>query len=200
MAFNASVNFFLLGAGFLTLKSKKRSWILFSQINFHLVTVLSAVALIGYLYGVSFFRVFLYRTSMATHTALLFFILSMGASLLNPRVGVTRLFTGKQVGNQMAKRLFGLMLLMVIIFGSLRMQTQRFGMFSSVNLGISILAVCFLLVSLLLIWNTANWLNNIDKKRSEAEDEVRSNERGAWRKWLQERTAEYQKARKNIGR
>jgi two-component system, sporulation sensor kinase E len=193
MAFNASVNFFLLGAGFLTLKLKRRGWVFFSQVHFHLVTILSAIALIGYLYGVSFFRVFLYRTSMATHTALLFFILSIGASLLNPAVGVTSLFTGKQVGNQMAKRLFGLMLLMVIIFGSLRMQTQRFGMFSSVNLGISILAVGFLLVSLLLIWNTANWLNNIDKKRSEAEDEVRRMNAGL-EKMVAERSAEYQKS------
>jgi len=193
MAFNASANFFLLGVGFLALKAKRRGWILFSQLHFHLVTILSAIALIGYLYGVSFFRVFLYRTSMATHTALLFFVLSIGASLLNPGVGITSLFTGKQVGNQMAKRLFGLMLLMVILFGSLRMQTQRLGLHSSADVGISILAVCFLLVSLLLIWNTANWLNSIDKKRSEAEQEVRRMNADL-EKMVNDRTVQYQKS------
>ena len=193
MAFNASFSFLVLGAGFLTIKSKKRGWVLFAQLLFHVVTILSAVSLIGYLYGVSFFRVFLYKTSMATHTAFLFFGLSVSASLLHPFLGITGLFSGKKVGNQMAKRLFGLMLLMVIIFGSLRIQTQRFGLFSSVNLGISILAVCFLLVSLLLIWNTANWLNSIDKKRSEAEDEVKRMNAGL-EKMVEERSAEYQKS------
>lgn len=193
MAFNASFSFSVLGAGFLIVKLKTRGWVLFAQLCFHLVTILSAISLIGYLYGVSFFRVFLYKTSMATHTALLFFGLSVTASLLHPAVGFTRLFSGKKVGNQMAKRLFGLMLLMVIIFGSLRMQTHRFGLFSSVDLGISILAVCFLLVSLLLIWNTANWLNSIDKKRTEAEDKVRRMNAGL-EKMVEERSAEYQKS------
>src|ERR1700733_7691190 len=54
MAFNASFSFFALGAGLLTIKIKRRGWVLFSQFNFHLVTILSAVSLIGYLYGVSF--------------------------------------------------------------------------------------------------------------------------------------------------
>ncbi len=193
MAFNASFSFFVLGAGFLSLRAKKNGWLLFAQLHFHLVTILSAVSLIGYLYGVSFFRVFLYKTSMATHTALLFFGLSLAASLLHPAFGITKLFSGKKVGNQMARRLFGLMILMVVIFGSLRIQTQHFGLFSSVNLGVSILAVCFLLVSLLLIWNTANWLNSIDKKRSEAEDKVKKMNAGL-EKMVEERSAEYQKS------
>lgn len=193
MAFNASASVFILGAGFLTLRIKKKAWVLFSQFNFHAVAILSAVSLIGYLYGVSFFRVFLFKTSMAVHTALLFFILSAGASLLHPNVGITSLFTGKKVGNQMARRLFGLMFIMVILFGSLRIQSHRFSFFSSMNAGVSILAVCFLLFSLLLIWDTARWLNSIDKKRSEAEGEVRRINANL-EKLVEERYAAYQKS------
>ena len=173
MAFNASISFLFLGLGFLALTIRKRSFVIISQFFFHLVAILSAIALIGYLYGVSFFRSLLYQTSMATHTAILFLIISLAASLLNPDIGITRLFTGNQVGNKMAKRLFTLMILTVIIFGSLRMQTQHFRLFSSLDIGISLLAVSFLLVSHLQIWNTANWLNNIDAKRSEPEAEVK---------------------------
>jgi len=193
MAFNASICFTFLGLGFLFLIPKKRIFNIFSQAFFHLVTILSAIALIGYLYGVSFFRVVLYKTSMATHTAILFFILSVAASLLNPSIGITQLFTGKRVGNQMARRLFTLMILMIIIFGSLRNQTHRFQLFPTLDIGVSVLAVCFLLVSLLLIWHTANWLNKIDKRRSEAEEEVK------WmnlelEKRVEERTAEFRKS------
>ncbi len=125
MAFNASINFCFLGLGFLSLIFKKRVFNVLSQCLFHIVGTLSAIALIGYLYGVSFVRILLYKTSMATHTAILFFVLSAAATLLNPSIGFTRLFTGKRVGNQMAKRLFTLIILTVIIFGSLRLQTQR---------------------------------------------------------------------------
>lgn len=193
MAFNASVNFLFLGLGFLTLAFKKRIFNILSQFFFHIVTILSAVALIGYLYGVSFFRALLYQTSMATHTAILFFLFSLAASLINPSIGITRLFTGKRVGNKMAKRLYTLMILMVIGFGSLRFQTQRFHLFSSLYLGVSLLAVSFLLVSLVLIWHTANWLNSIDEQRSKAEAEVKLMN-AELEKRVEERSAEIQKS------
>ena len=85
------------------------------------------------------------------------------------------------------------MFLMVILFGSVRIQSQRLGLSSSMDVDISILAVCFLLISLLLIWNTANWLNSIDNQRSEAEAEVKRVNTGL-EKIVQERTAEYQKS------
>jgi two-component system, sporulation sensor kinase E len=192
MAFNAAVSFSLLGLGFLALTIKSRIFRVISQCLFHIVTILSAIALIGYLYGVSLFYSLFYVSSMATHSAVLIFILSIAASLLNPSIGVTRLFTGKLVGNQMAKRLFTLMLLMVIIFGSFRVQTQHLQAFT-LDIGISLLAVCFLLVSLLLIWNTANWLNKIDKQRSEAEAEVKLMNTGL-EKRVEERSAEFKKS------
>ena len=195
MAFNASINFVFLGLGFLLLLPKKRPFDILSQCFFHFVTILSAIALIGYLYGVSFFQVLLYKTSMATHTAILFFILSWAASILNPAIGIAKLFTGKQVGNQMARRLFSLMILTVIVFGSLKDQTQHFTLFSSLDIGVSLLAVGFLLVGLLLIWHTANWLNNIDKMRSEAEAEVKLMNTELERR-VEERSAEIQKSEK----
>jgi two-component system, sporulation sensor kinase E len=193
MAFNASVNFVFLGLGFLTLVFKKRFLNVLSQFFFHTVTILSAIALIGYLYGVSFFRALLFQTSMATHTAILFFFFSLAASLINPSIGIARLFTGKRVGNQMAKRLYTLMILMVIVFGSLRFQSQRFHLFASVGIGVSLLAVSFLLVSLLFIWHTAKWLNSIDEHRSKAEAEVKQMN-AELEKRVEERSIEIQKS------
>jgi two-component system, sporulation sensor kinase E len=189
MAFNASVNFLFLGLGFLLLIPKKYITNILSQCFLQLVAILSAIALLGYLYGVSFFRVLLYKTSMPTHTAILFFMLSVAASLLNPSIGIIKLFTGKEVGNQMAKRLYILMILMVIIFGSLRIQTHRLRLFTSLDIGVSLLAVCFLLLSLLFIWNTANWLNKVDARRSEAEAEVKRMNAGL-EKMVEERSGE----------
>ena len=60
---------------------------------------------------------------------------------------------------------------MVLIFGSFRLQSQRFEIFSF-EIGISLLALTFLLVSLAIILHTANWLNKNDLKRYEAEEEI----------------------------
>src|SRR6202012_1205627 len=124
--------------------------------------------------------------------AILFFILSLGASLINPSIGITRLFTGNQIGNKLAKRLFMLMLIMVILFGSFRIQTQYYKLFA-LDTGVSLLAVCFLLVSLAIIWNTAIWLNGIDAQRSAAEGKVKLMNADL-EKRVEERSAEYQRS------
>ena len=172
MAYYSAINFVLLGLGTLLVQSKNLSFKRLAQVFFHAVTILSVIAVIGYLYGVSSFYSLFYGLSMPKLTALLFILQSVAASLINPAIGLSRLFSGQQVGNQMARRLFILILLMVVIFGSLRLQ-PHYGTLFSMQTGVSVLAVTFLLVSLLLIWNTANWLNKLDAKRSKAETEVR---------------------------
>jgi two-component system, sporulation sensor kinase E len=173
MAINTSINFVLMAAGFLALTIPKRSFIIIAQCLFNLVTFLSAFALIGYIYGISLFYAIFYVNSMAAHTAILFLILSIAASLLNPSIGITHLFTGKQVGNRVAKRFYVLLLVMVMLFGLMIVHKPGFSLFSSIDIEISILAILFLLISLLFIWNMAEWLNNVDKKRSEAEEQIR---------------------------
>ncbi|MDB5140823.1 MAG: domain S-box protein [Mucilaginibacter sp.] len=194
MAFNAAINFILLGFGFLSLTIKKRIFSVISQYLFQTVVILSFITLIGYLYGATLFGALFFVTSMATHTVILFLILSLTASLLNPSVGIARLFTGKQVGNQMAKRLFTLMILMVIAFGSLSIQFhERHFRMLSIETVISLLAISFLLISLLLIWNTANWLNRIDSQRSDAEKNIILMNVNL-EKIVRERSAEFQKS------
>ncbi len=172
MAFNAAASVSLLGMGLLMLTAKRQVFNLIAQYLFHAVSILSVIALIGYLYGVSLFNSLFYVSSMASHTAILFFILSLAASLLNPSIGITRLFTGRQIGNKMAKRLFSLIIIMLIIFGALTVQTGHYGILT-LDIRISLLAVSFLLVSLIIIWDTAKWLNRIDTQRSEAESEIK---------------------------
>ncbi|MGZ3751164.1 MAG: PAS domain S-box protein [Mucilaginibacter sp.] len=192
MAFNASVNVSLFGLGLLMLTAGKKTFNLVAQWLFHTVTFLSAIALIGYLYGASLFYSLFYVSSMATHTAVLFFILSLAATRLNPSVGIAKMFTGKEIGNRMGKRLYVLMLIPILAFGSLRVQTQHFG-FLSLEVGISLLAVSVLLISLLLIWDTANRLNKIDEQRSAAEAEIKLINADL-EKSVEQRSAEYLKS------
>lgn len=194
MAFNSSLSFMLLGFGFLTFNTKSRLLSIISQCLFQIVIVLTAFALIGYLYGSFLLSALFSVTTMAVHTAILFLILSSAASLLNPSIGITRLFTGKQVGNQMAKRLYTLMIVMVILVGAFRLQIQDQQLPTlSFKTVVSLLAIGFLLISLLLIWNTANWLNRIDTQRSEAEEKIKQMNAGL-EKIVEERSTEFQKS------
>lgn len=194
MAFTSSVNFILLGAGFLTAYKSNKTVCIVSQTFFQTVIILSGIALIGYLYGSAVFMALFHVTSMAVHTAILFFILSVAAAFLNSSIGVMRLFTGTQVGNQMARRLYALMILIVILVGVFRL-TIKGHKFNSIPLetGISLMAIGALIICLLLVWNTANWLNKIDKQRSEAEDEVKKMNAGL-EQIVAERSAEYQRS------
>jgi len=172
MAANVSACFLLFGLAFIGFSTKTRFVHILSQYLLHLVTAISAVAILGYLFGLSLFYNLSYVGSMAVHTAILFFLMSTIASLLHPELGIANLFTGQLVGNRMARRIFTLIVFMVLIFGSLRLQSQRFEIFSF-EVGISLLALSFLLVSLGITWSTAIWLNKNDLKRYEAEDQVK---------------------------
>jgi len=172
MAVNTSLCLFLMGIALLGLTSQKKLFYPICQYLLHLITLVAALALIGYMYGVSVFYKMLFITSMALHTAINLFLLSIAASLLHPKLGITRLFTGKKVGNLMAKRLFTLMGIMIIVFGTLRVQTQHINLFS-IEISTSLFVICFLLVCLLIIASTAKWLNKIDAQRSKAEEEVK---------------------------
>ncbi len=61
----------------------------------------------------------------------------------------------------------------LIVFGSLRIQSERFHIFSP-ETGVSLLAIGLLVTVLVLIWITAKWLNKVDDQRSAAEEEIRN--------------------------
>lgn len=172
MAVTVSFCFMISGLSLLGFSAKKPFIQLLSQYLLHLVTVIAAMAIIGYLYGASLFYNLSNVGAMAISTAVLLFLVSIGASLLHPSLGITQLFTGDLVGNKMARRLFVLTVLAVIILGILRVQTQYFYQFT-LNLWVSLVTVCFLSLSLLMIWNTATWLNRMDLKRAQAEQEIK---------------------------
>jgi two-component system, sporulation sensor kinase E len=173
MAANVCLCFGLIGLAFMGFCSKNRVVHLVAQYFLHLTTLIAAIALIGYLYGLSlFYSLSSYNDSMAIHTAILMFIVSISATLIHPSVGVTGLFTGNRVGHQMSRRTFGLLVIMVVVFGLLRLPSQHFGWLSEQE-SISMLAVGFIAANLVIIWYTASWLNKVDVQRSEAEEQIK---------------------------
>ena len=171
MAQGTSFSFFVLGIAFLLINASEKFLKSLAQYLFHLVTLISFLAIIGYILGVPIFYKLSALGSMAIHTALLFFIVSIAASLWNKQLGITGLLTGNGVGNIMARQLFPTLTIAVIVLGIIRVYLHREGLIS-VEFGIALFATSFILVGLLLITLSARQLNKINIKKNIAEDQL----------------------------
>lgn len=166
-----AICFVLLGCSFWGFSTQSNRIHLIAQYSLNFVTAVSAIAFIGYLYGLSLFYSISYAGSIAVHTAFLLFFISLTVSWLHPSIGINELFAGRQMGNIMAKRLLFIAVCIVFFFGILSAIGKHFKLFSFNN-GISILIICFLCAGFVIVWTMAKWLNKLDKSRRDAEAEV----------------------------
>ena len=172
MEVNTASCFALFSLALLLSNTRRRMLLTVSQYLLHAVTVISGLALLGYLYGLPLLYHSYFDSPMAVHTAVLLFLLSLVASLLHPATGIAALFTGVQVGNMMARRVFSFVVGIIVVFGAIRIGARLYGWFSG-QMGFSLLVICFMAFGLALLWHTANWLNRLDTKRHDAEEEVK---------------------------
>jgi PAS domain S-box-containing protein len=160
--------FILISWVLLTAEIKKTQLQVINQNFLHACTVLSFIAILGYVFNTSAFYRFTFLTSMALHTAIAIFMFSTSASLLNPTLGITGLLTGRQVGNVLARRLFSQILVASVILGYLRFLSHKYN-YIDVYFGIALFTFCFILMSLFLILRASNELNTMHLKKTKAE-------------------------------
>jgi len=142
------------------------------QYTFHMVTLTAFIVILGYIYNMPSLYRLSFFTTMAFYTAIAFLLLSLSASLLNPSVGITAVFTGNRMGNVMARRLFSQIVIAVLIIGYLRVLAHRNEWFSP-EVSIAFLLVSFIMVSLFLISKKAKVLNRLETEMEIAQDNLR---------------------------
>jgi len=170
MAPMTSLCFTLLGLSLVTIKSSvgKNA----AQYILHLVTIISFIAVIGYILNVPVLYKLSFLSSMAVHTAIAFFFISIAATLFNPNLGLTKLFTSKTIGGIVARRVFPRLILALLILSFLRIEAHRLN-FVDTEFGIALFATSFILVGLFIIWTTSISLDKTDLKRIQAEDAIK---------------------------
>lgn len=173
MAIPTAFCFLLLGFSFTTISAAKKSIKLTAQFALHLTTLISFIATIGYLYKIPTFYKLSFFSSMALSTAVLFFLLSIAASLINYSLGVSGLFTGNKTGSIMARILFPIITVIVFMLSLVRLQLHWQNIVSE-DFGIALFATSFILVTLLVIAVTAKYLNTADENRSRAEEALKA--------------------------
>lgn len=172
MAAATALCFLFMGFFSVVLGAKNKIILLTTQIALHLVTLISFTSIMGYILGVPTLYKHWFITSMAIHTSMAFLLISVSSSLIHPSVGLTALFTGRQIGNLMARRLFFQMIVAVFILSYIRIISNRLNWVST-DFGIALLALSFILVSLFLIRITAQALNVMDSQKTQAESNLK---------------------------
>jgi PAS domain S-box-containing protein len=171
MAPITAICFAQISFALLTIDSRKKKLLILDQYLLHLSTLLSFTALLGYLFQVRGFYHFSFVTSIAFQTAISIFFLSIAASLLNPDLGVTGLFTGEPLGNKLAKKFFLQMIFTVLIISYvlfISVKTQLVG----IGFGVAFYTLTVILICLFLILRMSNVLNKNDLERTKAEENL----------------------------
>ncbi len=171
MSPTGSLCFILTSFSILSLRSQNNFLRIVMQYTLHMVSLVSFIAILGYLYDVPSFYKLSFFVSMAVHTAFTFLMLSVAVSLLNPTAGLTDIFTGDEIGKVMARRVFPSAGIAILILGFIGIYLNRNNILS-VQFDIALFTASFFIVSLLIIANTVKHLNKIDQKRSKAENSL----------------------------
>ena len=171
MSPSTSLCFGLLAISFLGIDLKGCTYRKIAQYFLHIITLIAFISLIGYLFKVPFTSKFSFYSTMALNTASAFLLLSIMASLINYDLGFTGLFTGKKIGNIVARKLFPGMIISLIVLGYISIELQRKN-YITTEFGIILSTISFLIIGLFLMKGTIKEMNRLDLERTEAENET----------------------------
>lgn len=168
---SAAFCFSLYGFALLGITSRNFRLKKWAQYSLHLITLISFIALLGYMFSVAAFYKLAFLTNIAVHTALTFFILSIATSFIQKHRGITGIFTGTNIGNLVARKLFPKTTIAILILTLLELYITRLHMISDA-FGIALFGTSFIIVTLYFIASTSRHLNRIDIKRIKAENKI----------------------------
>ncbi|WP_224095907.1 EAL domain-containing protein [Nostoc sp. MS1] len=171
MAVHTAFNFVLLGISLLLLNLAVPQYLVI-QICTIVAFLISAMGLLGYLYGNALFYRFGSITSIAAHTAVGFLLLTSGILFACPNRGLMVLVTSKNAGGSVARFLLPASILFPPLMCWLVLSGYRLQIYTA-EFGLCILSILNIIVFVCLIaWN-ASWLNIIDRQRQRAQTALR---------------------------
>ncbi|SDT96162.1 methyl-accepting chemotaxis protein [Verrucomicrobium sp. GAS474] len=169
---NTAINFVLAGLALWRLQATRARFSLATQNLCVVLFCISAVSLIGYLYGEHALYRIAGRTPMAFHTALGFCLISLGVMLAQADAGLARLLTGPTSGSASARRWMPVAFGLPVLLGAFRLWGVARGWFSG-EFGVALLIVVSSAIFAFLVWKDAVLLDRMDREKREAEGRLR---------------------------
>jgi len=138
------------------------------------ITILTYLVLVGYIFNVKVFYVWL-QIAVALNTGIAFSFLCLASFCIRPESWLMKVFTGDEPGAIMARRLLPAFLILPIIIGWLRIQGERRDVFGS-DLGVALVAVTYAIGFFWLVWFNARSINRTDQIRRRAQEALSESE------------------------
>ncbi|WP_013322602.1 PAS domain S-box protein [Gloeothece verrucosa] len=166
MGVNTAINFILMGIALLWLRRNQPQEIWLAQIFSSVAAIISLLALLGHLFGVSVLaELIMYTTTQAPHTALTFLVLYGGILWAQPEQGLMQVITSPFIGGLMARQLIPGVIILPLILNGFALQGTKMGWYDlKAAFGIQItLTIVFFFA---LVWWNAYLLNKIESDRT----------------------------------
>lgn len=172
MAPATALSFLFLGMALVTLRAgRPRNFVARSYWLVLPALLLSAIALVGYVFDVhSLYKVGPYAP-MAAHTAGAFFLLALAILAANREGGIARIFVGESAGGIIVRRLLPTLPVAFLVLGWLRLQGQNAGLFDT-QFGVALTVVLSVAISTFAVYSTAMRLHAVDLERELAQAQL----------------------------
>jgi PAS domain S-box-containing protein len=168
-----SLNFILVSLGFYGISSKRLKFKKAGQATLLVVSISAVIAIATYFLQVPAEDKHPFLNSMAIHTSVLFFILSYGFSLFEPRLGFIGMYLGEYSGSKTLRLLFPFIFGLPILLGYLFLVFYKNGLFLA-DFGIAVYSVMFILLATFYISIVAKNLNEKDREGQQLQESLKT--------------------------
>lgn len=163
--------FFIMGLGFLRIRSKNVVLHLISRYSVWLVVFISFISIVSYVLQIQVQNRIHFMDSMAIHTSLLFLILSL--SFIAGEFSTLRnIILGKNLGSKLFRLLIPFIIVLPIVVSFILLSLYRAGYLNADN-GIVLSCILFITLSIGYIVSLTYSLNKTDEKRKMAEERLK---------------------------
>ena len=186
MAPATALSFLMVGVALLTLNAHQPRFAAWPHWLVVPPLFISTLAIVGYAYGVSSLYEVKSYSSMAAHTALAFFILTLSILAADVAHGFARIATSDTAGGVVSRRLLPTIPLILFALGWVRLAGQEAGLYDT-RFGTALMVLLSITVCTIAVASTGIILDKVDVTRRRAEGEVAGLNAGLERR-VQQRT------------
>jgi PAS domain S-box-containing protein len=172
MGFSAAINTFLAGLSILLLDTKVHRDYRPDQILAIIGGLISLLALLGYVYGVSALYYLPHYTAIALYAALTFILVFSGIMFARPNSGIMSLINSESLAGLLSRRLLPLIIVTPILFGFIWKWGINTGLYD-ISFGYALLVFSIIIFLSIILWITANSIKTIENERNKVREDLR---------------------------
>jgi PAS domain S-box-containing protein len=176
MGFSAALNSFLAGISILLMDIKTQRNYRPGQIFAIIGGLISLLALLGYVYGVSTLYYIPQYTAIALYAALTFILVFTAIMFERPENGIMSTFTSESLAGLLSRRLLPLIIILPIILGTIWKWGINSGLYDN-SFSFALLVFSIIIFLSIVLWTTANSIKKIEFERNKVREDLRLSNR-----------------------